>query len=60
MRTIIPFRLIEHQFGRIVNSIEAGCCHKQPSNDPGTDLHSTEMKLKQTSAGQLPAQRKGE
>jgi hypothetical protein len=33
MKSIIPFRLIEPEFGAIVNSIEAGCCQEQPSND---------------------------
>ena len=41
IQNIIPFRLIEHQFGRIVNLVEAGCCQMQPRNHHDTDLQST-------------------
>jgi hypothetical protein len=48
MQTIIPFRLIEHQFGRIVNSIEAGAIESGHETTLTQACNRHEMKLKQT------------
>ncbi|MER9969648.1 hypothetical protein [Mesorhizobium sp. M0060] len=68
MQTIIPFRLIEHQIGWIVNSIEGRLHRSWSRNNHDTDLQSTRneaetnpvYRLTLQSAGTIPAQREGE
>jgi hypothetical protein len=48
MQTIIPFRLIEHHFGGIVNSIEGRRIESGLETTPTRICNRHEMKLKQT------------
>jgi hypothetical protein len=48
MQTIIPFRLIEHHFGRIVNSIEGRRTESGLETITTSICNRHEMKLKQT------------
>ncbi|WP_292626899.1 hypothetical protein [Mesorhizobium sp.] len=48
MQTIIPFRLIEHHFGGIVNSIEGRRVENGFETTPTSICNRHEMELKQS------------
>jgi hypothetical protein len=53
IQSIIPFRLIEHQIGTIVNTIEAGRIGSGPETTTIQTCNRHEMQLKQKRRNQL-------